>query len=201
MAHIIPFTIGDYEFTHTDEDLPLDREARNDCADIAHKAAFTWRREAWQPCAINEGNIPFAVSRVGNPEFIATWMLYRIRPIDTDPDVVSCLAAPTFPDITAVRLPGQPFDEEVEADSEAFWTRTFLFMEWMLDNPMPMATGDDFVVDHWRFPSEDDGDPKQHEWGADSKKFFDLYCTKVTIFDDAGNGRAVKMLATDKPGV
>lgn len=158
MTRVLPFTIGNMTFRHTEGDRRLDEKARERWRHLSDAATFYWRREDWERCPEgkqpNETSMAFAVFK--DDKFFGTWALYRIRPAGGTPYTVSALPGPMFDDIKGGR---------------AFWRRMFMIMEWMLDNPMPMTNGHDFVVDHWRFPSREDGDPVQHEWVGVEKHF------------------------------
>jgi len=201
MSHIVPFTIDDLEFRHTEDDAGLDEQARERWRDLSEVATQSWRSEEWVHCSDNESNIPFAVFRDG--QFYGTWVLYRARPVGGDEDTVSALPGPMFGDIAA-RIPEPalgPSGDIINADEIAaaeavaavFWRRMFGIMEWMDANPMPMHDGGALVVDHWRFPSVADNDPPQHEW-VGVVPMFERYCKREVVWND-GATAPVRWLA------
>jgi len=174
---VLPFTIGDLDFIHTEGDDELDRAARDYFRQQADVAVFAWRRDdGYTTCSHEEGTIVFALVRDG--EFWGTWALYRVRPAGADPNVVTALPAPMFHDIgVGSRVGKEDISEEREAARREFWKRVNTIMEWMLDDPMPLEGGGSLVVERFRFPDFADHDPAQHEWAGveddfaqDSKK-------------------------------
>jgi len=174
MSHVLPFTIDGYTFTHTDGNAELDSFTRAEMSKERDKATGVWRPNGWGRCLENQTHLTFAVTD-SDGDYFGSWMMYRVQSVDGDPNVISALLAPMFPDIEAVAVVGEaraPSGEILNADEVAesqarwaqFWRRNFAWMEWQVMNPMPLEGGGNLVVDHWRFPQTDDGDPAGQCW-------------------------------------
>ena len=199
MAHIVPFQIDGYTYRHTEDDAPLNFYARNQFLDLCEVATQDWRTEDWRKCPVDEERLVFAIE---DPEggYYGTWGMYRVHPVGDDHDVVSALPAPMFQDIAA-KIPeiaygpgGETVNQDVvdaaKQRSADWWRRAFSVMEWMFMNPMTLDEGGEFILDHWRFPMECDGDLRQHEWYG-VKEYFDRYCKLEVLFeiDHYGQGQ------------
>ena len=183
MSYVLPFSIDGYTFTDTASDDDLSAASRSEMSREKDRAMGVWRTDGWGTCLSGQKHMAFSVE-APNGEHFGTWMLYRVRPTGEDPNRVSALLAPMFPDIDAkvvseARTPtGELINGDQIAESEArssvFWRRNFAFMEWQFMNSMPMSDGEDFVVDHWRFPQTSDGDPSGQCW-VDLESVFASY--------------------------
>ena len=174
MSHLIPFSISGYDFTHVsqgDDLYDLAMKYWNESHDLATQA---WRDENYISCENEDRFLPFAIHDPSG-EFYGTWALYRIRAIDENPDYITALPAPMFPEI-------ETNSPEIEA---TFWIRCFAIMEFMTEHALPYDDGGELVVEHFRFPRAEDGDPTQHEW-AGKRECFDRHCKLEVFFDEKG---------------
>ena len=197
--HFVPFVISGYRFTHVEEGDALDILARDRWTELHDVATDVWRGEEYQACEVSEGQTVFAIEDPDG-DFFGTVAFYRER---LEGEVHSALVAPMWPEIEA-SIPGEAIApngvvmneeeiaEAVEA-SDAFWWRTFAFIERVVREGLEREDGT--VIEYAvRFPSVSDGDPKQHEW-RDMRAKFDRYLKLEAEFD---GDLAVRVLNVEK---
>ncbi len=181
---ISEFSIGNMEFVNPDPGTDLYEQVQRLSKINCYDAAKVMLGEQWVPCEINEGYIPFAIYQRGRDrsEPWGTWVCYRARPMNGNPNRVSCLPGPLFPLVGSIIRPGEENDAAAVAGSTHFWRLFFGIIEWQLDNPMPIeGTSDVFEIGEFRLPDFGDGDPEQHEWIL-VEQFFDSFARKQTVF-------------------
>ena len=198
MAHIVPFTIGGYQFRHEENHDPAGDMARAYFWKMSPLAMSMWHADSYATCASNgsQGDpselILFSMlDSLG--EFWGTWAIYRIKTFGDGP-AITCQPAPLFPDIE-ITTPGRgiTIDEDdrdnqkllVLADQKRaeFFRRTFGIVEYMMMNEIETYEDDPIIIDHFVLPSVAGGDVEEHTWR--DRSYFDQFSKLVTEFDPA----------------
>ena len=193
--HVEPFQISGFTFTHVEEGDALNRPARDRWTALHDVATEVWRSEEYVPCEVSEGETVFAVTDQGGDLFGCV-ALYRERVLPDGRH--SALVAPMWPEIET-EVPGEAYApngevinlEEIELatqSAEAFWWRTFAFIEHLTMHGLVLEDGE-VVAYQIRFPNSEDGDPAQHEWRNVREKF-DIHSKLEADFKDS---KAIKM--------
>lgn len=193
---ILPFTIGDLRFVHTEGDDALDKAMRLIWAQRSEASAHRWQGEEWSQCDCPGTNILFAVSSIAHPTVPSDpFALYGVLPIGSDPNVIKAIPAPMFKGIVEdVRPPdegGVPPDR-----AETFWKSLFSVLEKFLDVTLARDDGTALDLEHWYWPDcTQPGHPKQHEW-IQVDRYFNLYSNKEFVTVD---GRLDRMNKATRP--
>jgi hypothetical protein len=201
-VRILPFTSSGFTFQHVVEGDALNEVARKTWTDLHDVATEVHRDEKYVACEVSEGEVCFAVSDPAG-DYYGTFALYRVRPVASDPDVVSALPAPMFPGIEFHEPPAEARDkdgevvnaeyiEEIEANIKRYWRMVYGTQEYMTSQALPYEGGGALTVDHFRYPSTDDGDPPQHRWMY--RDVFDANCKHTCTFD--ADGAAIRTTGT-----